>query len=103
MQQQTHHKKEKESHAYLDPQMATRTNFHVNRTEVVAYFVKAMTHYNNKEMLVIPFNKGNHWVTLSISTKYDQVWYCDSSMPTDPITGDRLTCDWNNVIFVLNE
>jgi hypothetical protein len=43
------------------------------------------------KMLVVPFNIGNHWVTLSISTKYDQVWYCDSSRPTDPITGDRLT------------
>jgi hypothetical protein len=103
MQQQTHHKKGKESPTYLDPQMSTRTNLHINQTEVVAYFVKAMAHYKDKEMLVIPFNMGNHWVTLSISTKYDQVWYCDSSRPTDPITGDRLTHDWNDVIFVPNE
>jgi hypothetical protein len=41
--------------------------------EVVQYFVKAMRHYRDKEMLVVPFNTGKHWVTLSISTKYDQV------------------------------
>jgi hypothetical protein len=32
-----------------------------------------MRHYRDKEMLAVPFNMGNHWVTLSISTKYDQV------------------------------
>jgi hypothetical protein len=67
------------------------------------YFVKAMAHYKDKEMLVAPFNMGNHSVTLSISTMYDQVWYCDSSRPSDPRTGDRLTCDWNDVIFVLDK
>jgi hypothetical protein len=53
-------------------------------------------------MLVISFNMDNYWVTLSISTKYDQVWYCDSR-PTDPIIVDRLTHDWTDVIAVLNE
>jgi hypothetical protein len=62
-----------------------------------------MRHYRDKEMLVVPFNMGNHWVTLSISTKYDQVWYYDSSRPIDPITNDRLTHDWTDVIAVLNE
>jgi hypothetical protein len=81
---------ENESPAYLDPQIATRSNLQSSsqRQEVVAYFSKAMRHYRDKEMLVVPFNTGNHWVTLSISTKYDQVWYCDSSRPTDPITSD---------------
>jgi Ulp1 family protease len=59
-----------------------------------------MKHYRDKKMLVIPFNTGNHWATLSISTKYEQVLYCDSSRPIDPITGDRL---WTVVIAVLNE
>jgi hypothetical protein len=93
MQQQTLHKKGKESPAYLDPQMGMRTSIHLHRPEVVAYFVKTTRHYKDKEMLFVPFNKGNHCVTLSISTKYDQVWYCDSSRLTDPITGDRLTRD----------
>jgi hypothetical protein len=93
MQQQNLHKTGKESPAYLDPQIAMRTNLHTSRQEVVAYFVKAMRHYRDKEMLVVPFNTSNHWVTLSISTKYDQVYYCDSSRPTDPITGDRLAHD----------
>jgi hypothetical protein len=82
-----------ESPAYLDPQMTTRTNLQINQRDVVAYFVKAMRHYKDKEMVVVPFNMGNYWVTLSISMKYDQVWYCDSSRSTDPITGDRLSRD----------
>jgi hypothetical protein len=62
-----------------------------------------MKYYRDNELLVIPFNTGNHWVTLAISTKYDQVLYGDSSRPTDPIIGDRLTCDWTNVVAILNE
>jgi hypothetical protein len=103
MQQQTHHKTGKESPTYFDSQMATRSNLYINQIEVVAYFLKAMTHYKDKEMLVVPFNTGNHWVTLSISIMYDQVWYCDSSRPTDSRTDDRLTCDWSDVISVLDE
>jgi hypothetical protein len=56
MQQQTLHKTGKESPAYLDPQIAMRTNLHMSRQEVVAYFAKTMS----KEMFVIPFNTGNH-------------------------------------------
>jgi hypothetical protein len=103
MQQQTLNKKEKESPAYLDPQMAMRTSIHLHRPNIIAYFVKAIRHYKDKEMLVVPFNTGNHWVTLSISITYDQVWYCDSSRPTDSRTDDRLTCDWSDVISVLDE
>jgi hypothetical protein len=78
MQQQALNKKGKESLAYLDPQMVMRTLIHLCQPDVDAYFVKAMTHYEDKGMLVILFNMGNHWVTLSISTMYDQVLYCDS-------------------------
>jgi hypothetical protein len=88
MQQQTLHKMGKESHAYLDPQIDMRTNLYTSRQEVVAYFTKAIKHYRDKEMLVVLFNTGNHWVTQSISTKYDQVRHCDSSRPTDPITDE---------------
>jgi hypothetical protein len=88
MQQHTLHKIRKESPAYLDPQIVMRPNLKTSRQEVVAYFAKAMRHYGDKEMLVIPFNMSNHWVTPSISTKYNQVWYCDSSRPTDPITSE---------------
>jgi hypothetical protein len=83
---------------YLDPQILMRTNLHTSRQEVVAYFTKAMRYYRDKEMLVVLFNMGSHLVTLLISTKYDQVWYCDSSRPTDPITGEQLTRDWTDVI-----
>jgi hypothetical protein len=73
MQQQTLHKKGKESPTYLDSQMAMRTNLHMNQQDVVAYFVKAMRHYKDKDKLVVPFNTGKHWIILSISTKYDQI------------------------------
>jgi hypothetical protein len=105
MQQQTLHRTRKESPAYVDQQISMRSNLQTSsrRQEVVQYFVKAMRNYREKELLVIPFNTGNHWVTLAISTKYDQVGYCDSSRPTNPITRDRLTHDWTYVIAALNE
>jgi hypothetical protein len=94
----------KESPAYLDPQISMRTNLKTaSSRQVVQYFVKVMRHYRNKEMLVVPFNMGNHWVTLSISTKYDQVWYCDSLKPTDLITDDQLIHDWTDIMAILNE
>jgi hypothetical protein len=71
MQQQTLYKMGKESLGYLDLQIAMRINLHTSRQEVVAYFAKAIRHYRDKDMLVVPFNMGNHWVTISISTKYD--------------------------------
>jgi hypothetical protein len=79
----------KESPAHLDPQISMRTNLLAasSQKDVVVYFVRAMRHYSDKEILVIPFNTGNHWATLAISTKYDQVWYCDSARLTDSITG----------------
>jgi hypothetical protein len=95
----------KESPAYLDPQISMRTNLLAasSRKDVVAYFVKAMRHYSNKEILVIPFNMSNHWVTLAISTKYDQVRYYDSARPIDLITGVRLIRDWTDILVVLDE
>jgi Ulp1 family protease len=69
----------------------------------IAYFVKAMRHHSDKEILVVPFNMSNHWVTLAISINYDQVWYCDSVRPTYSITGERLTCDWTDIMAVLDE
>jgi hypothetical protein len=89
MQQLTHHRTGKGSHAYLDLQILTRTNLLAASSQKdVGYFVKAMRDYSDKEILVIPFNTGNHWVTLAISTKYDQVWYCDSARPTYSIIGE---------------
>jgi hypothetical protein len=75
MKQLTHHRTGKESPTYLDLQISMRTNLLAasSRKDGVAYFVKAMRHYNDKEILVIPFNTGNHWVILAISIKYDQV------------------------------
>jgi hypothetical protein len=89
MQQLTHHRTGKESPAYLDPQISTRTNLlAASSRKDVAYFVKAMRHYSDKEILVVLFNRGNHRVTLAISTKYDHAWYYDSTRSTDSITGE---------------
>jgi hypothetical protein len=105
MQQQTLHRTGKESPTYLDMQISTRSSLQTSsrQQEVVQYFAKAMKYYRDKEILVVPFNTGNHWVTLAFSTKYDQVWYCDSSRMTDPKTSDRFTCDWTYVMAVLNK
>jgi hypothetical protein len=105
MQQLIHHRTGKEPPAYLDPQILMRTNLLAtsSRKDVVAYFVRAMRHYSDKEILVVPFNTGNHWVTLAISIKYDQVWYYDSARPIDSITGERLTRDWTDIMAVLDE
>jgi hypothetical protein len=105
MQQLTRHRTGKESTAYLDPQISMRTNLLAasSQKDVVAYFVKTMRYYNDKEILVIPFNMGNHWVTLAISTKYDQVWYCDSTRSIDSITGERLTRVWTDIMVILDE
>jgi predicted SnoaL-like aldol condensation-catalyzing enzyme len=73
MQQQTLNTKGKENPTYLDSQMVTRTQINLGQKGVVAYFVKAMKHYKDKEMLVVPFNMDNHCVTLLISTTDDQV------------------------------
>jgi hypothetical protein len=59
MQQQTINKKGKESPAYLDPQMVTKTQLSLNQADIVKYFVKAMRHYKDKDMLVVSFNTGN--------------------------------------------
>jgi hypothetical protein len=60
MQQLTHHRTEKQSPAYLDSQISMRTNLlAANSRKDVAYFVKAMRHYSDKKILVIPFNMGN--------------------------------------------
>jgi hypothetical protein len=74
IQQQTLNKKGKDFPTFIDPQVVTRTNITLAQKDVVAYFVEAMSHYKDKEMLVIPLNMGNHWVVLLVSTTYDQVW-----------------------------
>jgi hypothetical protein len=48
MQQQALYKNGIESPAFLNPQMMTRTNITLLQKEVVAYFIKAMSHYKDK-------------------------------------------------------
>jgi hypothetical protein len=82
--------------------MMMRTQILLARKDVV-YLVKAMSHYSDNEMLVIPFNTGNHWLLLPISTTYDRVWYCDSSRPTYPKIGDQLTHNFNDAMSALDK
>jgi hypothetical protein len=46
--------------------MVMRTHITLAQKDVVAYFVKIMSHYKDKEMLVTKFSMGNHWVLLSL-------------------------------------
>jgi hypothetical protein len=87
MQQDTRTRKGKNSLAYLDPQMMTTTIIQIEKAEVVKYLVWTMCYYKDKkEMLIVPYNTGSHWVLLTISMRHDQVWYCDSNRPTNPST-----------------
>jgi hypothetical protein len=104
MQQGTRTRKGKDSLAYLDPQMMTMTVIQTEKAKVVKYLVQAMHYYKEKkEMLIILYNTGSHWVLLKISMRHNQVWYCDSNRPTDPATGKRGTRDYSEVMAVLNE
>jgi hypothetical protein len=87
MQQDTRTRKGKDSLTYLDPQTMTTTVIQIEKDEVVKYLEQAMRYYKDKkEMLIISYNMGSHWVLLTISTRHDQVWYCDSNRPTDLAT-----------------
>jgi hypothetical protein len=104
MQQDTHTRKGKDSPAYLDRQMMTMTVIQIEKVEALKYLVRAMCYYKDKkEMLIVPYNTGSHWVLLTISMRHNQVWYCDSNRPTDPATGKRGTRDYSKVMAVLNE
>jgi hypothetical protein len=103
MQQDTHTRKGKDSPTYLDLQMMTTAAIQTEKAEVVKYLVQAMHYYKNKkEMLIILYNTGSHWVLLIISMRHNQVWYCNSNRLTDPATGKRGTHDYSEVMAILN-
>jgi hypothetical protein len=104
MQQDTRTRKGKYSPAYLDPQMMTMTIIQTEKVEVMKYLVRAIRYYKDKkEMIIVSYNTGSHWVLLTISMRHNQVWYCDSNRTTDPAIGKRGTYDYSEVIAVLNE
>jgi hypothetical protein len=97
-------RKGKDSPAYLDPQMMMTIVIQIEKAEVVKYLVRAMRYYKDKkEMLIVPYNTGSHWVLLTISMRHDQVWYRDSNRPTDLATSKRGTRDYSEVMAVINE
>ena len=103
MQKETRHRRGKESPAYLDPQMMSKSLILSDRLAVNRYLVRAMRHYSDKEYLMISYNPGGHWLLINISTKYDRVWYFDSNKPRDPDTGERLTRDYSDVMSIIDE
>jgi hypothetical protein len=102
IQQDTRTRKGKDSLAYLDPQMMMMTVIQTEKAEVVKYLVRAMRYYKDKkDMLIVSYNTGSHWVLLTISMRHNQVWYYDSNRPTDRATGKRGTSDYSEVMAVL--
>jgi hypothetical protein len=84
--------------------MMMTTVIQTEKVEVVKYLVRAMRYYKDKrEMLIISYNTGSHWVLLIILMRHDQVWYYDSNMPTDPATDKQGTRDYSEVMAVLKE
>jgi Ulp1 family protease len=84
--------------------MMTMTVIQTEKAEVMKYLVWSMRYYKDKkEMLIVPYNTGSHWVLLTISMRHNQVLYYDSNRLTNPATGKRGTCDYSEVIDVLNE
>jgi hypothetical protein len=54
--------------------MMTMTVIQTEKAEVVKYLVRAMRYYKDKkEILIIPYNTGSHWVLLTISMRHNQV------------------------------
>jgi hypothetical protein len=54
--------------------MMTTTVIQTEKAEVVKYLVQAMRYYKDKkEILIIPYNTGSHWVLLTISMRHNQV------------------------------
>jgi hypothetical protein len=83
--------------------MMARTQIVANRQETMKYLLRVMCVYSNKEMLIIMYNMGNHWILLSISTTHDQVRYCDLNRLIDPDTGERRTRVYIDVMSTLEE
>jgi hypothetical protein len=84
--------------------MMTTTVIQAEKAEVMKYLVQAMRYYKDKkEMLIIPYNTGSHWMLITISMRHNQVWYCDSNRSIDSATGKQGTRDYSEVMVVLNE
>jgi hypothetical protein len=104
MQQDTRTRKGIDSLTYLDSQMMMMTIIQTEKAEVMKYLVRAMRYYKDKkEMLIVPYNTGSHWVLLTISVMHDRVWYYDSNRPTDLGTGKQGTHHYSKVMAILNE
>jgi hypothetical protein len=52
--------------------MMTTTVIGTEKAEVMKYLVRAMRYFKDKkEMLIISYNTGSHWVLLTISMRHN--------------------------------
>jgi hypothetical protein len=52
--------------------MMTATVIQTEKAEVVKYLVRVIRYYKDKkEMLIISYNMGSHWVLLTISMRHN--------------------------------
>ena len=63
----------KECPAFIDPAWMMINNIQQNRTEVVKHVVKAMRVYNQKEVIMFPYNTGGHWILIAFLVKYKMI------------------------------
>ncbi|PVH64317.1 hypothetical protein PAHAL_2G236100 [Panicum hallii] len=101
MQQETRRRTGKKC-GYIDPQMMTVTFMNSDRDSLVRYMVKCMGVHADKEHIVVPYNLGDHWVTLIINVRSKQVFYLDSSIPSDESGAPQIR-DYSLVISILDE
>ncbi|PUZ66969.1 hypothetical protein GQ55_3G392400 [Panicum hallii var. hallii] len=64
--------------------------------------VKCMREHADKEHIVVPYNPGNHWLTLVINVKSNQVFYLDSRIPSDEWGKPKIR-DYSLIISILDE
>ena len=50
----------KECPAFLDPGLLTRNIIDLDRAHVIEQVVKAMVHFADKDIVMCPYNPGNH-------------------------------------------
>jgi Ulp1 family protease len=64
--------------------------------------VKCMREHADKKHIVVPYNPGNHWLTLVINVKSKKVFYLDSRIPSDKWGKPKIR-DYSLVILILDE
>jgi amino-acid N-acetyltransferase len=75
--------RKKEPFGFLDPQNMMISLMEQQREFVVEYVARAMSHFSKRDYLMAAHNTGGHWILLVITTKWNLIWYLDSSRQHD--------------------